>query len=98
MADWTGRRLAAPSERTLEQLEADRSEASIPESVSGDGTANGVHRPRAPVDYRLVIEPRKGWQALNFRELWRYRELLYFLIWRDIKVRYKQTVLGAAWA
>jgi lipopolysaccharide transport system permease protein len=46
----------------------------------------------------LVIEPRRGWQALNFRELWRFRELLYFLIWRDIKVRYKQTVLGAAWA
>jgi lipopolysaccharide transport system permease protein len=48
--------------------------------------------------YRLVIEPRRGWQALNLRELWRFRELLYFLVWRDVKVRYKQTVLGAAWA
>ncbi len=42
--------------------------------------------------------PRSGWQAVNFAQLWRYRELLYFLVWRDIKVRYKQTVFGAAWA
>ncbi|MEJ7655051.1 MAG: hypothetical protein WKH64_17810 [Chloroflexia bacterium] len=39
-----------------------------------------------------------AWPALNFRELWSYRELLYFLTWRDIKVRYKQTAMGAAWA
>src|SRR5712691_8846313 len=44
------------------------------------------------------IEPSQGWVALRLRELWSYRELLYFLIWRDIKVRYKQTVLGALWA
>lgn len=42
--------------------------------------------------------PSKGWVALGLRELYAYRELLYFLTWRDIKVRYKQTVLGAAWA
>jgi lipopolysaccharide transport system permease protein len=46
----------------------------------------------------IRIEPTKGWVALQLRELWRYRELLYFLTWRDIKVRYKQTVLGATWA
>jgi len=45
-----------------------------------------------------VIEPRKGWRAVDFREMWRYRELLYFFIWRDLKARFKQTVLGAAWA
>jgi lipopolysaccharide transport system permease protein len=45
-----------------------------------------------------VIERRPGWQLINVRELWRYRELLRILTWRDIKVRYKQTVLGAAWA
>lgn len=45
-----------------------------------------------------VIRPTRGWVGLNLRELWHYRELIYFLIWRDIKVRYKQTVLGAAWA
>jgi lipopolysaccharide transport system permease protein len=46
----------------------------------------------------LHIEPSKGWVSLKLHELWEYRELLYFLAWRDIKVRYKQTVLGAAWA
>lgn len=45
-----------------------------------------------------VIKPVKGWMGINFRELWRYRELVFFLIWRDVKVRYKQTLLGAAWA
>ena len=44
------------------------------------------------------IEPPSGWTSIGLRELWEYRELLYFLTWRDIKVRYKQTVLGAAWA
>ena len=46
----------------------------------------------------LRIEPAQSWQGLNIRELWRYRELLYFFVWRDIKVRYKQTVLGGLWA
>jgi lipopolysaccharide transport system permease protein len=46
----------------------------------------------------IVIEPSTGWVSLKLKELWEYRELLYFLCWRDIKVRYKQTVLGAAWA
>ena len=46
----------------------------------------------------LRIKPSKGWVSLKLGELWQYRELLYFLIWRDIKVRYKQTALGAAWA
>jgi hypothetical protein len=44
------------------------------------------------------IEVSKGWVSLKLSELWDYRELLYFLTWRDIKVRYKQTALGAAWA
>jgi lipopolysaccharide transport system permease protein len=44
------------------------------------------------------IEPAKRWTSVGLRELWQYRELLYFLTWRDIKVRYKQTALGAAWA
>lgn len=45
-----------------------------------------------------IIEPRSGWQILDLGELWRARELLYLLAWRDIQVRYKQTALGAAWA
>ena len=51
--------------------------------------------PEKPI---LTIEPHKSWVPLNLRDLWACRELLYFLMWRDIKVRYKQTVLGAAWA
>jgi len=45
-----------------------------------------------------IIKPSRGWISLDLREVWTYRELLYFLTWRDVKVRYKQTVLGAAWA
>jgi len=45
-----------------------------------------------------LIDAQQGWPLVDFRALWRYRELLYFLAWRDIKVRYKQTLLGAAWA
>jgi lipopolysaccharide transport system permease protein len=46
----------------------------------------------------ILIKPSKGWGSLNLRELWIYRELIYFLTWRDLKVRYKQTALGAGWA
>lgn len=45
-----------------------------------------------------VIRPQSGWLGIDFKELYEYRELLYFLVWRDIKVRYKQTVIGGAWA
>jgi lipopolysaccharide transport system permease protein len=50
------------------------------------------------VERRIVIKPSKGWVAFPWTELWEYRELLGFLAWRDIKVRYKQTAFGAAWA
>ncbi|MGH9584898.1 MAG: ABC transporter permease, partial [Bryobacteraceae bacterium] len=46
----------------------------------------------------LLIKPRSGWQPIDFRELWAHRELLGFLIWRDVKIRYKQTALGGVWA
>jgi lipopolysaccharide transport system permease protein len=46
----------------------------------------------------IRIEPSRGWVSLRLGELWQYRELLYFLVWRDVKVRYKQTLLGASWA
>jgi len=46
----------------------------------------------------ILIQPTQGWVSLKLHELWEYRELLYFLVWRDVKVRYKQTVLGTAWA
>lgn len=45
-----------------------------------------------------IIKPSTGWSALNLRDLWLYRELIFFMTWRDLKVRYKQTLLGAGWA
>jgi lipopolysaccharide transport system permease protein len=65
------------------------------------GTAPAVatgRAPRALPDEPLVIiQPGKTWAALDLREPWAYRELLYFLMWRDVKVRYKQAALGLAW-
>ncbi len=53
----------------------------------------------APVEKSVArISPRRGWLQLDARELWDYRELLYFFVWRDVKIRYKQTAIGAAWA
>ncbi|HEV2835603.1 MAG TPA: ABC transporter permease [Pyrinomonadaceae bacterium] len=57
-----------------------------------------MSRTMIPEDPVAVIQPRGSWRALDLRELWVYRELLYFLTWRDVKVRYKQTFLGVAWA
>jgi lipopolysaccharide transport system permease protein len=57
--------------------------------------ATGAGRDSLPL---TVIEPRRRIFHIDFAELWRYRELAYFLVWRDVKVRYKQTVLGGAWA
>jgi lipopolysaccharide transport system permease protein len=57
--------------------------ATTPEAVSNAGV--------------IDITPPSGWWAIPFREIWKYRELLYFLVWRDIKVRYKQTAIGVAW-
>lgn len=63
---------------------------SLDSALSPDAVSPPVHR--------TVIEPTRGWQLINVRELWEFRELLGFLVWRDVKVRYKQTALGAAWA
>lgn len=64
----------------------------LPVGVTGVG--KGVGRESVPI---LVIQPRRGW-SFDIGELWRYRELFGFLVWRDIKIRYAQTVLGAGWA
>ena len=53
---------------------------------------------RLPAEPLVVIQPTKRWTLLSFKDIWAYRELLFFLTWRDVKVRYKQTALGAAWA
>ena len=47
--------------------------------------------------YQVIIEPRRGWISLQLNALWQYRELMYFLVWRDLKVRYKQTLIGVTW-
>jgi lipopolysaccharide transport system permease protein len=60
-------------------------------------TTAQAHVPLADVPI-IDITPPKGWLDLNLRELWQFRELAYFFVWRDIKVRYKQTAIGAAWA
>lgn len=53
---------------------------------------------RVDDNYMILIDSSRNWGTFSWKELWEYRELLYFLIWRDVKVRYKQTVLGAMWA
>jgi lipopolysaccharide transport system permease protein len=57
---------------------------------------SGVIQPRVKI--RTVIRPRSGWAAINFGELWRARELVGFLAWRDLHIRYRQTVIGVLWA
>jgi len=82
--------MSVSSTKEIEQLKPERYDAFI--------------QPRDDVQYLLpdepvvTIQPSKKWVAINLRDLWAYRDLLYFLTWRDVKVRYKQTVLGAAWA
>src|SRR6202040_3507670 len=62
--------------------------------AAGGPDALGLAAGAAPV---VRIAPPRGWFELRLRELWEYRELLYFFVWRDVKVRYKQTVIGIAW-
>jgi len=57
-----------------------------------------VQNSNEPAVPYFVLEPSRGWVSLQLNTLWQYRELLYFLVWRDIKVRYKQSALGVAWA
>ena len=59
---------------------------------------NQVQQTTVDSDFDLVIEPSRGWVSIQWRHLWEFRELLFFLVWRDVKVRYKQTLLGASWA
>jgi lipopolysaccharide transport system permease protein len=67
-------------------------------AATAPGSPVEVAAEPSPEISRTIIRPASGWQLVNVAELWRYRELLYFLTWRDVKVRYKQTALGAAWA
>ncbi len=67
-------------------------------SVSPTAMASTIEPEEFGNSSTLWIEPIEGWATLKLKELWDYRELLYFLVWRDVKVRYKQAALGAAWA
>jgi len=66
--------------------------------TSEGAPGDAFERADAPPIPTIIIEPSRGWIGLKLRELWEYRDLLFFLAWRDISVRYKQTILGAAWA
>jgi lipopolysaccharide transport system permease protein len=76
--------LDAATSRTIEEVN------SLPEHARSSS-------PELPEEPLVVIEPKKSSLALDLREIWVHRELLYFLMWRDVKVRYKQTALGVAW-
>jgi homopolymeric O-antigen transport system permease protein len=87
--------LASKPARPGKRTEAKRDQTKgLQEDIVSEG-ANLLEAIEAPV---IVIEPSRGWISLRLGEFWEYRELLYFLVWRDVKVRYKQTLLGAAWA
>src|SRR5579864_3568813 len=62
------------------------------------GADHGGPREKIPRASRVIIRPSTGWTPLDLGSIWRSRGLLYFLVWRDLKVRYKQTLLGVLWA
>src|SRR5437899_5993323 len=66
-------------------------------SVTADPSVAARVPARASPTATIRIEPPRTWLELRLREVWQYRELLYFFVWRDVKIRYKQTVIGVAW-
>jgi lipopolysaccharide transport system permease protein len=82
------------------QVETNAAEGQPRSAAAADDNPSGpsaVHPPELAQAERIVIEPTRGWMPIPFAELWKYRELLLFMVWRDLKVRYKQTVLGVLW-
>jgi lipopolysaccharide transport system permease protein len=84
-----------PPDGPIQDIQTTPSSVQAAHNPIADGGLRPKTTSRLP---RVRIEPSTGWVSLKIKELWEYRELLYFLTWRDIKVRYKQTTLGAAWA
>jgi lipopolysaccharide transport system permease protein len=74
------------------------SDAAAQTSITAKQTPTHHTKHSLPDEPLVVIQPSKTWVGVNLGDVWTYRELLYFLMWRDVKVRYKQTALGAAWA
>jgi len=71
--------------------------ASLTPNSTNRTESNRLAQYELPAQPLVTIQPSKSWSAVDFREVWRYRELLYFLTLRDIQVRYKQTLLGVSW-
>ncbi len=71
---------------------------SVPTTAEAPPTPTAAPVPARSAESETLITPPRGWQLIDLAELWRFRELIAMLTWRDVKVRYKQTVLGAAWA
>jgi len=88
---------------SVSQLEVAKPPQSSPSSNEPDTAPPQTPAPAFPAlsdaaHTELIIKPRRGWIPVDWKELWTHRELLYFLAWRDVKVRYKQAILGIAWA
>jgi lipopolysaccharide transport system permease protein len=82
----------------MRTADPDRAESvTVVHTPLGDGTRTPV-APSPSAERITDIRPSRGWVSLRLADLWEYRELVYFLVWRDVKVRYKQTLLGAGWA
>ncbi len=89
---------SAPSLCTRKRDDKDLATAESQEKGKTELSQTVMHFTEAKSLATIRIESSRGWVSLHLKELWDYREFLYFLTWRDVKVRYKQTVLGAAWA
>jgi lipopolysaccharide transport system permease protein len=85
-----------PSQAAVQQRRAARADEDTYASEAEDESPPSAEATRS--EHYLMIRPTSGWRALDVVELWRRRELMYFFVWRDLKLRYKQTVLGAFWA
>ncbi|MFN7923988.1 MAG: ABC transporter permease [Bryobacteraceae bacterium] len=83
---------------TTEQLEKPEAPTAAPAAQANPAEATPKAARPAAAHAIMRIQPSHGWVSLKLEELWSYRELLFFMVWRDVKVRYKQTALGAAWA
>jgi homopolymeric O-antigen transport system permease protein len=84
----------------LSEVESPRDLAPAQTKAAGASSASQSVRAKhvLPANPVVIVEPSSAWPTLGLRDIWAYRELLYFLTWRDVKVRYKQTALGIAWA
>ena len=93
-------RLSLPKRAKSILRKSSTSVSQLPSEVTQitESSLAAISSPQLPSEPLVVIQPNSKWKLLKLSDIWAYRELLYFLTWRDVKVRYKQTALGAAWA